>query len=150
MGRVVIQSQTFNCSPTTYAPASGTQIPAFYAVVQDASIRGQVKQPASTPEATFVGLTMEQSDKTGNVAVQLLGVAQAISDGSAVINPGDYLVVSGSATQSLSGRVKSQAIAAGDANVYNIIGRCVNRSQVAATAGLIVEVELNPQLVTAA
>jgi hypothetical protein len=150
MGRFDLWSDSYNCALATYNPTNGTQIPTRRGIVQDATTKGQVKLPAATAELTFVGITIDQSTKAGNVRAQKLGMAEIESDGSAVINPGDWLVLVGNASIALAGRCKAQAIAAGSANVYNIIGRCVNKNQVAATAGLVVECEIGAFIVCAA
>ena len=120
-------------------------IPARRVVVYDTTTRGLVKLPAGTPEKTVCGVTRESSAKSGCVAVAVAGIAIVESDGSAVINPGDALIAVGT-----SGKVKTQAIAAGSAAVYNIVGICNNDAQVPATDGALVSVELNPALTVAA
>ena len=136
----------------TFPAAAGSGIVARRVVVMDAAARGNVKLPASPPEATAVGATAERVSPGGGVAVQIAGVAVLESDCSAVINPGDYLVASAT-----TGQVKSQALAipaspgtAGNWNLYNIIGMCVDEGPIPATAGAPVAVRLGPFLIFAA
>jgi hypothetical protein len=135
--RIKLLSATFPC-------AANAAIVAKRGLTMDASTRGNVKLPASTPEKTFVGVAVANQSPSG-VEVQTHGIAEIESDGSAVVNPGDYLILVGT-----TGRCKAQAIAAGSAATYNIIGMCVNDAQVAATAGLIVQVQLGPFIATGA
>lgn len=124
--------------------ASDAAIVAHRCVTMDASTRGNVKLPASTPEKTVVGVAVEKQSSNA-VAVQIAGIAVVESDGSAVINPGDYVIPVGT-----TGRVKAQALSGTPAAYYNVLGMCVNTAQVAATAGLFVEVLLMQQIATAA
>jgi hypothetical protein len=132
------------------APASG--IVPRRVVVMDAVNRGDVKLPASPPEPTGVGASVETVSPANSLAVQLAGVAVLESDGSAIINPGDYLVASGT-----TGQVKTQAIAVpaspgvqANWNLYNIIGMCVDEGQIAAVAGMPVAVRLGLFVIFAA
>lgn len=121
-----IASKTFPC-----AAASG--IVARRVVTFDGTTRGNVKAPGATTEK-IAGITLEKASGANNVAVQIDGIALVESDGSAVINPGDYLTfITGT-----PGQVKAQAIAAGSANVYQIVGECVDDHQIPATAGAVV------------
>jgi hypothetical protein len=129
-GKINFLSDTFPCATTA-------AIVARRVVVADGTTRGNVKLPAATPEKTAVGVTVENQTADGQVAVQIAGVAIVESDGSAVINPGDNVIAVGT-----TGRIKSQAIAAGSANVYDIVGRCISKAQAPATAGALVDVEL--------
>jgi len=136
----------------TFPAAPGSGIVAQRVVVMDAANSGDVKLPASPPEATAVGASAENISAANNLAVQLAGVAVLQSDGSAVINPGDYLVASGT-----TGQVKTQAIAVpaspgvqANWNLYNIIGMCVDDAQIPATAGTPVAVRLGQFLMFAA
>lgn len=136
----------------TFPAAAGSGIVARRVVVMDATARGNVKLPASTPEATAVGASAERASAANNLAVQLAGVAVLESDGSAVINPGDYLVAAGS-----TGQVKTQSLAVpatpgtqANWNLYNIIGMCVDEGQIPATAGAPVAVRLGSFLIFAA
>jgi len=72
-----------------------------------------------------IGVTLENQSNGNNVAVQEDGIALLESDGSAVMNPGDYVIM-----VITTGRVKSQAIAAGSATVYQIIGRVESDGQI--------------------
>ena len=106
-------------------------------VVFDGLIAGNVKLPTGANDKGLAGVTTEKQSGAGNVAVQTDGNAIVESDGSAVINPGDYVIY-----VTATGRVKTQAVAAGSANVYQIIGQCVDRQQIPATAGAIVTIRL--------
>src|ERR1700722_565927 len=112
----------------TFPAAAASGIVVRRVVVMDATNRGNVKLPASTPETTAVGASAENVSAANNLAVQIAGVAVLESDGSAVINPGDYLVAVGT-----TGQIKTQALAVpaapgtqGNWNLYNIIGMCVD------------------------
>lgn len=137
MGRITgIYDDTFPC-------ASGAAIVPNVVVVYDNSNRGNVKLPAAANAAEIVGVAKESQSAANNVAVQILGRAQIKSDGSAVIHCGDWVVVADS-----SGRVKTQAIAAGSATAYNIVGMAV--SECAAVANNLVDVILRPHVSVAA
>jgi hypothetical protein len=136
----------------SFPTAPGSGIVARRIVVMDAANRGNVKLPGSPTEATSVGASVERASAGGGVSVQIAGVAVLESDGSAVINPGDYLVASAT-----TGQVKSQALAvpatpgtAGNWNMYNIIGMCVDEAVIPATAGAPVSVRLGPFVIFAA
>ena len=136
----------------TFPAASGSGIVARRVVVMDTTTRGNVKLPATPPETTAIGATTEKVSAANNVAVRLTGVAVLESDGSAVINPGDYLVAVGA-----TGQVKSQALAVPSApgtqanwNLYNILGICIDEGQIPATAGAPVAVLLMPFIIFAA
>ena len=88
----------------TFSAAAASGIVARRVVVWDPSNSGLSKLPAATPERRVCGITTEDVDAAGNVGVALAGIALAESDGTAVINPGDNLVIVGT-----TGRVKSQA-----------------------------------------
>ena len=91
----------------TFPAAFGAGIIAHRVVVMDETNHGNVKLPAATPELTVVGAAAETLSASGEaLAVQLAGVATFQSDGSAVSNPGDYVVTSG-----VAGQVKTQTIA---------------------------------------
>jgi len=133
------------------APASG--IVYQRVVVMDPTNHGNVKLPASPPEPTAIGAAAETISSSGDsVAVQISGVAVFQSDGSGLINPGDYLVAVGP-----TGQVKTQPIAVPAApgvqanwNLYNIIGICVDNGQIPAVAGSPVSVRLMSFLIFAA
>lgn len=133
MKRMIIQNVTFPCA----VAALDAGIPQNAVVVMDAANPGNVKLPAATPELTAVGVTFANQNPGGNVTVQTDGIATVATDGSAVINPGDYVIASNAL-----GQVKTHAIVAGAVTVYNIIGQCVEQKQVPATAGLTLGVRL--------
>src|SRR5258708_7240090 len=91
----------------TFPTTTASGIVARRVVVMDSTNRGNVKLPASTPESTAVGASAEKASAANNLAVQIAGVAVLESDGSAVINPGDYMVAAGT-----TGQIKTQALAA--------------------------------------
>ena len=130
------------------APSSG--ITYEHALVLDTTNRGNAKLPASPPELTFIGAAAETPTASGDaVSVQIAGICVLQSDGAAVINPGDYLIVTGT-----TGQVRSQAIAVPAApgtqanwNLYNIIGMCVDTAQIPAVAGSLVSVRMGPFLI---
>jgi hypothetical protein len=129
----------------TFPCASTAAIVKRRVVVHDASTRGNVKLPAGTPEKTAVGITLEDQSPSNNVAVQLEGIAIVESDGSAVINPGDWLIAVGT-----TGQVKTQALSGTPANYYNVIGQALGDAQYPATAGALVSVHICKFLATAA
>lgn len=135
-----------NLGTMTFPAAASSGIVARRVVVMDGTNKGDVKLPAATPEKTVVGVTIEKISAANNVDVQMFGVAMVESDGTAVINPGDYVICGGGA----DGRVKTQAIAAGSVNLYDVIGMCVDDGQIPATAGAYVSVLLGKRPVVAA
>lgn len=137
--------KAINLNADTFPAAASSGIVARRGVVFDTSTRGNVKLPASTPETTFAGVTLEKVSAANNVAVQTDGVALIESDGSAVVNPGDDIILVGT-----TGRAKSHTFAAGDANLYLVIGKCFASAQIPATAGELIPVHLSPHLVCAA
>lgn len=137
-------SRQIDLGSDTY-PFTGTAPAAKRVVVFDGTTHGNVMLPSASPEAKACGVTKEKGSAGGNVAVQLAGIAIVESDGSAVINPGDWITYVGT-----TGRVKAQALSAGSSAVYPIIGKCVDQKQIPATAGEIVSVLLQPFLATGA
>lgn len=133
-----------NAVTETFPAAASSGITNRRAVVFDSSVKGNVKLPASTPELTFAGVAIEDVSYANNVAVQVAGVAIMESDGSAVMNPGDDVILAGAL-----GRVKSKSLTAGTATLYEIIGKVDSDGQIAATAGLYVSVRLAPYKLTA-
>jgi hypothetical protein len=131
-------SKAISLLQDTFPCASAAALVARRVVVFDGAAKGNAKFPAATPEAA-IGVTMEKQSAANNISVQIAGVAIVESDGSAVINPGDFLVCDGAA----DGRVKSQALADGTTK-YFILGMCVDAAQIPATAGALVSVRLNP------
>lgn len=116
----------------------GSTVPAFSVIAYDRTNRGNGIVMPTTPTNFIAGVSKALPDANGYVAIGKLGQFKCLSDGTAVINPGDYVVCS----TTTAGRVVTQAIAAGDANLYNIVGRCCDSGQIPATAGAIVTVEL--------
>ena len=138
-------SKIININEATFPAEASSGIVDKSGVVQDASNRGSVKLPAGSPEKTFVGVTTEAVSNANNVTVQTHGIGVIESDGSAVVNPGDWLVLVGT-----TGRAKAQAIAAVSANVYNLIGQAIGSRQVPAVAGELIEFLISQSVVVAA
>lgn len=130
----------------TFPVASGAAgTGARRAFVADATNRGSVKLPAATPELTFVGIATENVSGANNVSLQFDGLALAESDGSAVINPGDDMILAGAL-----GRFRSKALVTGSATLYEVVGKCVSDGQIAAVAGSTFTILLNPYKLSAA
>ena len=129
---------------TTFPAAASSGIVARRAVVYDGTNKGDVKLPASTAELTFAGITLENISPANNVAVQIAGTALVESDGSAVMNPGDDVIIVGT-----TGRVKSKSLAAGSANLYQVIGTVADDAQIPATAGAYVTILIAPYKLSA-
>lgn len=106
---------------------------------------GNVKAPAAAGAVAFVGVSQEptpsffDATRPNNCAVMVAGVCQIETDGSAVVNAGDYLTIANA-----TGQAKSAAIGFGGAAVQQIVGIALN--SVAATAGLFVDVLIQPFL----
>lgn len=110
-------------------------------VVMSGSNAGNVALPGGALATKFVGVTMEgipSGSTTNEIAVQVAGIAQVQSDGSATITAGDYLAIGNT-----SGQVKSVTPASGS-NVREIIG--IALSGASNTAGLLVDVLLQPMV----
>jgi hypothetical protein len=107
------------------------------ALIFDTSTHGNVKMPAGVGVG-FAGFALEDASAANQVAVQLVGVAKGMSDGSAAINPGDALIIADT-----TGRLKSKSIANGT-TIYQVVGYCVDNAQIAATANLDVSVWIAP------
>ncbi len=109
-------------------------------VVMSAVNPGNITLPAALA-GKFVGIAAEPTptgSSTLQIAVQLSGIAQVQSDGTAAINAGDYLVIGNA-----SGQVKS-AVPTGGTNVREIIG--IALSSAGAAAGALVDVLIQPMV----
>lgn len=108
-------------------------------VVMSGANAGNVALPAGALATKFVGVTLEpvaSGSSTNAVGVQVSGIAQIQSDGSAAINPGDFVAIANS-----SGQVKTVTPASGT-NVRQLVGIALSGATNA--AGLLVDVLLLP------
>jgi len=108
--------------------------------VMSGSNAGNVALPSAANATKFVGVAVEPTDSNGYAAVQVSGIVQVKSDGSAVSNPGDYLVIADN-----TGAVKSVAPADGSI-IRQVVGINVGSAQVAATAGLLIDMLIQPMI----
>lgn len=114
------------------------------AVVYSTAHSRTVKMPGGALAVGFAGITTEasSSDASNTLAVQIGGVAQVTSDGSAVINPGDELAIANT-----SGQVKTFVVAApssGEGTVREVLG--VALCAAPATAGALVDMRIQPHI----
>lgn len=110
-------------------------------VVASGSNAGNVALPGGALATKFIGVTQEpvaSGSSTNELAVQVAGIAQIQTDGSATITSGDYVAIANS-----SGQIKSVAPATGT-NVRELVG--IALSSAANTAGLLVDVLLQPMV----
>ena len=110
-------------------------------VVASGANAGNVALPAGALATKFVGVTQEpvqSGSLTNEIAVQVAGIAQIQTDGSANITAGDYLAIANA-----SGQVKTVAPASG-AVVRQLVGIAI--SSAANTAGLLVDVLMQPMV----
>jgi hypothetical protein len=110
-------------------------------VVMSGTNEGNVTLPSGALATKFVGVVQEATQsgsRSKAIAVQVAGVAQIQSDGSAAIQAGDYVAIANN-----SGQVKSVAPASGT-NVRQIVGIALNAATNA--AGLLVDVLLQPMV----
>ena len=110
-------------------------------VVASGTNAGNVALPGGALATKFIGVTFEPvqtNSLTNEIAVQVSGIAQIQTDGSATIAAGDYLAIANS-----SGQIKSVSPATGT-NAREIVGIALNSA--ANTAGLLVDVLLQPNV----
>ncbi|HZP80718.1 MAG TPA: capsid cement protein [Chthonomonadaceae bacterium] len=110
-------------------------------LVMSGTNAGNVALPGGALATKFVGVAMEgipSGSGTNEIAVQVAGIAQIQSDGSAAINAGDYVAIANS-----SGQIKTVAPATGT-NVRELVG--IALSSASNTAGLLVDVLLQPMV----
>jgi hypothetical protein len=110
-------------------------------VVMSATNAGNVSLPSGALVTKFVGVTQEgipSGSGTSEIAVQVAGIAQIQTDGTAIITAGDYLAIANS-----SGQVKSVVPATGTI-AREIVGIALN--SVTNAAGLLVDVLLQPMV----
>lgn len=112
------------------------------AVVASNANAGNVMLPGGANATKFVGFVQAASDANFVTPIMLQGIAQGITDGSAGITAGDYLVIADN-----SGRVKSVSPADGT-NIRQVVG--IALETVAATAGLYVNILIQPMLYSGA
>lgn len=100
---------------------------------------GNAKLPAAALAIGFLGVTQEPTSTTlNNATVMTHGIAQIQSDGSAPVVAGDLIAVANA-----SGQGKTVVPATGTA-VRLTVGIALN--SVAATAGLLIDVILQPNV----
>jgi len=110
-------------------------------VVASGTNAGNVALPGGALATKFVGVVQEPvagGSGTNAVAVQVAGIAQIQTDGSAPIASGDFVAIANS-----SGQIKAVAPATGT-NARQIVG--IALSGAASTAGLLVDVLLQPSV----
>jgi hypothetical protein len=110
-------------------------------VVMSGANPGNVAMPGGANAVKIAGVTMEgipSGSGTNEIAVQVAGIAQIQTDGSANITAGDYLAIANT-----SGQVKSVTPATGT-NLRQVVGIALN--SVSNTAGLLVDVLMQPQI----
>lgn len=108
-------------------------------LVMSGTNAGNAKLPGGALATKFVGVSEEDITSNSNsfdIAVRVSGIAQVISDGSAVITAGDYLQIASSL-----GDVKTVAQAFGS-QVRQIVGLAL--SSAPATAGALVDMLIQP------
>ena len=128
-----ILEKTF-CADTAIASAN-------LCVVASGVAEGNVALPGGALATKFVGVTLEavqSGSKTNAIGVQVAGIAQIQTDGSASINSGDYVAIANS-----GGQIKTVAPAAGT-NARQVVG--VALSSASNVAGLLVDVLLQPMV----
>jgi hypothetical protein len=109
-------------------------------VLMSGTNAGNVKLPGAGETTKFVGVVTEPAAGVSNgVAVQVAGIAQIQSDGSAVINAGDYVAINDT-----GGRIAPVTPGFGGATVKEIVG--IALSGASNTVGLLVDVLLQPML----
>ena len=122
----------------SFAADSGVSA-ANVCVVMSGANAGNVALPGGALATKFVGVALEgipANSALNEIAVQLHGIAQIVTDGSAVITAGDYVAIA-----NVSGQIKTVVPATGT-TARQLIG--VALSSATATAGLLVDVLLQP------
>jgi hypothetical protein len=110
-------------------------------VVASGTNAGNVALPGGALATKFVGITQEAvqtGSSTNEIAIQVSGIAQIQTDGSASINSGDYVAIANS-----TGQVKTVVPASGT-NVRQLIG--IAMSSATNAAGLLVDVLIQPMV----
>lgn len=119
--------------------ADAAVLRANLALVMSPTNAGNVAAPAAAGATKFVGVSQGPSDANNVVSAMTHGIAQIESDGSAVINAGDYVGIA-----NITGQIKTVAPAFAGATLAEILG--ITLSSAAAVAGLLVDVDLQPML----
>ena len=110
-------------------------------VVMSGVNAGNVAMPGAALATKFAGVTAEgipPNSTTSEIGVQVVGIVQVQTDGSALIAAGDYLAIANT-----SGQVKTVAPASG-AVVRELIG--IALSGATNTAGLVVDMLIQPMV----
>jgi hypothetical protein len=110
-------------------------------VVMSGANAGNVALPAGALATKFAGVTFEpvqSGSVTNEISVQVSGIAQIQTDGSAVIAAGDFLAIANA-----SGQIKTVVPATGT-NLREIVGIALTGAT--NTAGLLVDVLLQPNI----
>jgi hypothetical protein len=110
-------------------------------VVMSGANAGNVVLPGAPLATKFAGVTLEPvqpGSLTNEIAVQVAGIAQIQTDGSATIAAGDYVAIANS-----TGQIKTVSPATGTI-LREIVG--IALSAAANTAGLLVDVLLQPNI----
>jgi hypothetical protein len=131
----------------TMPAAASSGIVPYRGVVLDPTTHGTVKLPAATPELTFFGVSgIDGIDKQNEGSYVVAGLTYIESDGSAVVNAGDQIVLVGSTGQGKTGVIGAPATPGTQGNwtARQFIGVAVNRLQVPATANARIELLIRP------
>ena len=110
-------------------------------VVMSGSNAGNVALPGGALATKFAGVALEpvqSGSLTNEIAVQVAGIAQVQTDGSAPIAAGDYVAIANT-----SGQIKTVAPATGTI-LREIVGIALSGATNA--AGLLVDVLLQPNI----
>ena len=110
-------------------------------VVMSGGNAGNVALPGAALATKFVGVTTEgipTNSTSSEIGVQVAGIAQIQSDGSASIAAGDYVAIANA-----SGQIKTVVPATGT-NVRELVGIALSGATNA--AGLLVDVLIQPQV----
>ena len=110
-------------------------------VVASGTNAGNVSLPGGALATKFIGVAQETvpaSSSSNAVTVEVAGIAQIQTDGSAAVTAGDYVAIANA-----SGQIKSVTPASGT-NVREIVGIALGSA--ANTAGLLVDVLLQPMV----
>lgn len=110
-------------------------------VVMSGTNAGNVALPGAALATKFAGVAIEgipPNTTSSEIGVQVAGIAQVQTDGSAVITAGDYLAIA-----NVSGQVKTVVPATGT-NARELVG--IALSSVTNTAGLLVDVLMQPMV----
>ena len=122
----------------SFAADSGVSSPNVCLVMSSVAA-GNVALPGGALATKFVGVSLEgipPNSTLSEIAVQLHGIAQIVTDGSAVITAGDYVAIANA-----NGQIKT-VVPANGTNSRQLVG--VALSGATATAGLLIDVLLQP------